>query len=312
MARKIVRLRFRGPVHLGKGRLTDSASTFDAATLFSALFIEACHMGCSDELLDAARTGALGLSDAFPFIGDELYLPKPMVAPGLFEERNRERQARGERLDSQERKAAKKLPYVPAARYGDFLSGDLDVLAESERLKGLGTSFLTTKVNLTRSSRDDALPYFVGGYSFSQGAGLYFIVSGRYHLRPLLQQLSFSGIGGKRSSGYGRFEFEIEKRDPLATLTGATGQKVLVSTALPSEGELTDDLLAGARYQLVRKGGFVQSQTHAATPKKKRDMYLFASGSTFEHKFDGDIFDVNATPGAHPVWRYAKAMWAEV
>ena len=87
---------------------------------------------------------------------------------------------------------------------------------------------------------------------------------------------------------------------------------MLLTSALPREDELTDALLEGAKYHLVRKGGFVQSASHASTPRKKRSMWLFAPGSVFERRFEGDVFDVNATPGAHPVYRYARAMWMEV
>lgn len=335
-----VKLEFRGPIHLGKGRLSDSSFSCDAATLFSALYIEALRMGVADDLLDAARCGGLKLSDTFPYIGDTLYLPKPMVATDAFDTQSRAREARGERMDSRERKANKKLAYVPAASYPSYLAGTFDAMAALEGFE-LGNASLQARVNLTRADGGDARPYFVGGYSFAPGAGLYFMSSGTYDLVPLLEQLSYSGLGGKRTSGYGRFEFCVQGNSPLAQVrrrssqqaqtrqrgkskrsrrrataqaTHATQPKtyVLLSSALPAPDELTDALLEGARYRLVHRGGFVQSTTHSDTPQKKRDMYLFAAGSTFERRFEGDVFDVNATSGSHAVWRYAKAMWAEV
>ena len=90
------------------------------------------------------------------------------------------------------------------------------------------------------------------------------------------------------------------------------GSSVLLSTATPTQDELDDDLLRGARYRVVRKGGFVQSATHSANPQKKRDLYLFTPGSTFGKRFAGDVYDVNVTPGAHPVYRYARAFWMGV
>lgn len=314
MATKTVKLIFRRPVHFGQGRLSDSGYTCDAATLFSALFIEALHVGAQDELLEAARCGELVLSDAFPFIGSNLYLPKPMVAPGVFDSHNQERETLEGRQDSRERKANKKLAYVPAERYADYLSGNFDSLTELDRFH-LGEVSLQTKVNLTRSDGDDARPYFVGGYSFAQGAGLYFLVQGDYDLAPLLEQLSYAGIGGKRTSGYGQFTYQVDEADPVGQVTSKakhTGTSVLLATSAPRSDELQDELLDGARYRLVHRGGFVQSASHSKTPQKKRDMYLFAAGSTFSHRFEGDVFDVNATPGSHPVYRYAKALWMEV
>lgn len=60
-----------------------------------------------------------------------------------------------------------------------------------------------------RETSDDAEPYHVGGFQFAPNCGVYFLVAGSYDLLPLLEQLSYSGIGGKRSSGYGRFEFSV-------------------------------------------------------------------------------------------------------
>ncbi len=316
METKIVKLSFLGPVHFGKGRLTDSGISCDAATFFSALYIEALHEGLHEGLIEAVRSDGLSLSDAFPYVGDTKYLPKPMVAPEVFDERNRAREARGDKPDSRERKANKKLAYVSVARYADYLAGNFDSIAELDQFR-LGASSLQSKVNLTRAESDDSEPYFVGSYRFNPGAGLYFIVRGGYDLTPLLEQLSYAGLGGKRTSGYGRFVFSVENGDKLLKAAcpqsaAGTGAAVLLASAAPREAELDDALLEGARYRLVRKGGFVQSVSHSDSPQKKRDMYLFAAGSTFVHKFEGDVFDVNATPGSHPVYRYAKAMWMEV
>ena len=307
MAAQMVKLTFQAPVHFGDGRLSDGEYTCDAATLFSALFIEALKAGCADELLAAAKSGDLSISDAFPYIGKRLYVPKPMACVS-------ERAANSaESGDSRARKANKALKYIPADKLGDFLGGSFDFVGELGRFNN-GASFLRTKVNLTRSTSDDAEPYHVGGYRFAPECGLFFLVNGAYDVRPLMEQLSYSGIGGKRSSGYGRFTFEVCEDAPLRLVDGSSFGKraMLLSSARPREDELTDSLLEGARYHLVRKGGFVQSTSHAPTPRKKRSLCLFASGSVFERCFEGDVFDVNATPGAHPVYRYARAMWMEV
>ena len=310
MDAKIIKLSFSAPVHFGDGRLSDAKNTCDAATLFSALYLEALRMGAADELLEAARAGHFAISDAFPFIGSTYYLPKPLVRAGV---RKGEGEQEDEAADSLARKASKKLSFIPAARYKDYLEGTFDPVREAEAFK-LGRAAVQTKVNLTRMHKDDAEPYHVGGFSFWPGAGLYFIVRGDFDVEPLLEQLGYSGLGGERSSGYGRFSYAVENAGPLAQLRRECGDPmhVLLSTAAPSEEELADELLEGAFCKVVRKGGFVQSPTHSATPQKKRDLYVFAAGSVFLRRFAGDVFDVNATPGAHPVYRYARAMWMEV
>lgn len=308
---KLVKLRFSGPVHFGQGRLTDSAYTCDAATLFSALFIEALHMGQQDNLLEAARVGKLSLSDAFPYRADELYLPKPLaeVTPKI---------AAAQKIDSREKKANKKLDYISAGSYRSYLDGSFDALAELERLSrggGFGSAYVQTKVNLTRADGPDAKPYQVGGFHFAPDAGIYFLAKGDYDLAPILDQLQYSGLGGKRSGGYGRFTYVVEDATDLNRELGLApkgNRHMLLSSAAPREEELSDALLADARYKLVRKGGFVQSTSHSTTPQKKKDLYLFAPGSVFPKTFDGAVFDVNGTADAHSVHRYARAMWLEV
>lgn len=305
---KAVKLSFSAPVHFGTGRLSSAAYTCDAATLFSALYLEALNLGMEEDLLAAAQSGELALSDEFPYSGETLYLPKPMVRLEPADESE-------SRSDSRMKKASKKLKYVSRDKYRSFLSGDFDALEELEHFNSIGSSALRTRVNLTRESKNDAEPYHVGGFSFARDAGMYFLVQGGFDLRPLLDSLQFAGLGGKRSSGYGRFSYEIADGGFLEGLTaGGSNDKVfvLLSCAVPTREELTDELLAGARYALVRKSGFIQSVTHHASPQKKRDLYLFSSGSVFLRPFYGDIFDVNATPGSHPVYRYARALWAEV
>lgn len=307
MADRIVKLSFSGPVHFGARRLSDGAYTCDAATLFSALYIEALQVGCADELLHAAKSGDLQLSDAFPFIGEQLYIPKPMLGNVRSDTK------RVDVVDSRERKANKKLKYIPLTALGDYLAGDFDFIDALAKFD-LGTSFARTKVNLTRETSDDAEPYHVGAFSFNHGCGIYFVVRGPYDVATLFEQLGYSGIGGKRTSGYGRFSVHIQDADDFGTRLSnpASGRAMLLSSSAPKESELTDELLADAKYHLCRKGGFVQSTTHAETFRKKRDMWVFAPGSVFSNDFEGDVFDVNETPGAHPVYRYARAMWMEV
>ena len=77
----IYRFRFSAGVHFGAGSLWDGMNTLPADTLFSALCHEAaaCGGGEAVEQLAAAVGGdVLRLSDLFPFIGEEFYLPKPL------------------------------------------------------------------------------------------------------------------------------------------------------------------------------------------------------------------------------------------
>lgn len=86
-----------------------------------------------------------------------------------------------------------------------------------------------------------------------------------------------------------------------------TGRSMLLSTALPKNGEL-EAALDGATYLLERRSGFVASDRYADEWRKKRDLYVFASGSCFVNRFNGDVIDVS-DGGRHSVYRYAKPVF---
>lgn len=309
MEGKIYKLSFLQPVHFGSGRLSDAEYTCDAATLFSALFIEAIAADCSNELLQAAKQGEFALSDCFPYIDAKLYLPKPMGISHVESENTAKKEA-----DSRSRKAAKKLSYISLNHFQEYMNGTFDFVEEWENFK-LGHSALSTKVNLTGENGKASDPYHVGAYSFLPECGIYFIYQGDYDIEPLMKSLAFSGLGGKRTSGYGAFEYSVENaaQIELDTLSTTTEKlSMLLSSAAPYKEELTDELLQNAQYKLDKRGGFIQSATHAPTQRKKQDMWVFRPGSLFKNKFSGDVFDVNNTPGEHAVYRYAKALWMEV
>ena len=75
---KIIKLYFESPVHFGEKRLSESKITFSADTLFSALMIEAVGLGKEDEFYQLASNNLVKFSDAFPFIDQYYYIPKPM------------------------------------------------------------------------------------------------------------------------------------------------------------------------------------------------------------------------------------------
>ena len=164
---------------------------------------------------------------------------------------------------------------------------------------------------------EDTVPYAVGTFMFAPDHGLYILAlcadeQQAGTLRTLLEALGVSGIGGKVTSGCGRFvlDDEIDLDAPFDdqtewlsnALSGEHSHYLLVTASLPRDDEL-DETLAGASFALVRRGGFVQSDTYAHTARKKRTQYFLASGSVLTRRFDGDLYEVGGG-GAHPVYRY--------
>ena len=131
-------------------------------------------------------------------------------------------------------------------------------------------------------------------------------------METLLEALSYTGIGGKKSSGMGKFVLKYGKMpdDYIKYMGKKSDKNILLSVALPKEEELSV-VLEGASYQLEKRTGFVASTGYADEWRKKKELYVFSAGSCFEKSFAGDIYDVS-DGGNHPVYRYAKALFMGV
>ncbi|EHD7789390.1 type III-A CRISPR-associated RAMP protein Csm4 [Staphylococcus pseudintermedius] len=302
MVMKIFKLHFHTAVHFGNKRLSDGEMTISADTLFSALFIENLQLGQSQEWLH----NDLILSDTFPFVNDLLYLPKPLIKIESKEEGHH--------------KDFKKIKYIPTYHYLQFVKGEFHAEDANDLndIFNVGHYALETKVSLLAQSMNleaESEPYSVGTFTFEEDAGLYFIAQGSEKTMDLLEKtlnaLQFSGLGGKRNTGYGRFHFEVIEDSVMSKLLNQTGkQHILLTTAMATDEEIMK-ACNDARYLLKKRSGFIQSTTYEEQLVKKKDFYSFAAGSVFLTPFKGGIFDVGHK-GNHPIFRYAKPLWLEV
>ena len=300
MKYKIYRLKFPYGVHFGGNSLDESKVTFSADTLFSALYQEAISnsMTTAQEFYESVRDNRLLFSDAFPYIGETNYLPKPML-----------RITKGEQEgDSVVKKAYKKLKYIPIDQMGTYINGDLDPQKESLQLKKLGMRTLKTSAAI--HGCEETIPYHVGVYYYNDGSGLYIIAGFESEKEEnlfsgLFKALSFSGIGGKRRSGFGRYEIE---RIEDVSLPKHGKSYMTLSISLPGESEM--DVLQNANYQVIKRSGFVGSETYSYEYRKKKDLFMLSAGSCFPATYHGDIYDVS-NGGKHAVYRYGKPVfWA--
>ncbi len=276
MKRSIVKLKFSSPIHIGDRSLSDSEFDIKADTIFSALCIES---GNISKLINEVRQGGLKISDTFPYIDNYYYLPKPMIYVNH---------------EVENYKLFKKIKYITEDTLDSYLKGELYPEYELENFI-LGESDVRTRVSVGED------PYQVGIYSFKENAGLYIIVEHTSdYIFDIFERLQYSGIGGKRSSGFGRFTFEIEEcfKFPQGN------KKILLNSAMAKEDEL-ERSLDGANYLLQKRSGFIHGSRY-----KKQDFYTFKSGSVFENGFRGDIYDVGNDE--HPVYRYAVPMFMGV
>ncbi|TGY97291.1 type III-A CRISPR-associated RAMP protein Csm4 [Petralouisia muris] len=329
MEYRIYKFDFTAGVHFGENSLEHGGFTLCADTLFSALCQECIKQGPRElkQLVSRAREGKICLTDAFPYIENIYYLPKPVLKIETEEQRG----------DSTLKKAYKKLAYVPADKWEDYIAGKLDVIHEFNRFQeSLG--YREIKTSAAVRGMEETKPYRVGIYHFCSGNGLYIIAGGESEediqlLETGLASLELSGIGGKRNAGLGRYQLKRENVLKELQCRLACGKMMVdgeknsknlerpdeaqegaafmaLSVCLPREEEL-EGALEQAGYLLLKRSGFVASETYAKEQLRKRDMYVMQAGSCFRKRFEGDIYDVS-DGGSHPVYRYAKPMFLEV
>lgn len=300
------KMEFPNGIHLGKTSIEESEFTFAADTLFSALCQEALRFGEDklQTLYTKVKNGALCFSDALPCIGDAMYVPKPMLKIET-----------GETGDSRVKKAYKKLSYIPVRELEGYLKGVLDICAEKERFDKFGSAY--TQTSAAVRGQEETNPYRLGVYRYAKENGLYIIIGygqeeDHSFVKMLLESLSYSGIGGRRHSGLGRFELSaVAMPEILTERLEKSGEKYMtLSVSLPTESELPG-VVCDAQYSLIKRSGFVASFDYADEFLRKQDLFVFAAGACVTKKYNGDVYDV-ASGGRHPVYRYAKPIFLEV
>lgn len=289
----ILKFKFSAPVHFGRGGLDKTDYVIHADTLFSALCIEAVKQGKLNSLINSVQGGHLKFSDALPYIGNDYYIPSPLCASDS-------------RLSLKDRKAYERLAYIPVSRWKDFMNGTMNAQEELNRFYVLGRTCLREKVSMRNLEIN---PFAIDTFTFSEKAGLYICYGydtedDSYLMSDLLESLSYQGIGGKKSSGYGRFELMMSKGCPEITdNAGEDGDMLLsLSSCLPAEEEL-DSALKGAYTRLIKRSGF--SGGSGTQPRKKNDAYLLSAGSCFAAPFKGCLLNVAPKGFSHPVYCYA-------
>lgn len=306
----IYKLTFLTAVHFGEGSLSDSTNMIMADTLFSALCCEAVDSGIvtPEKLVNYVENNKLLISDAMPYVNNKMYIPKP-IFPVKSEEEG----------DSVIKKQFKKLKYIPFKKIDEYFKGNINPFSENKYIKNMGKSEVRTLSALR--NKDEAEPYFIGTYKFFENSGLYIIVGfGSKEIKEefdiLFKNLSFSGIGGKRSSGFGRFTFRIFsfKKEMLSVSVGAENPfYISLSISMAKDYEIKEAVY-NSYYKLIKRSGFIYSDTYSNEYRKKRDFFVFQSGSCFSKPFEGGIFDVsgNSYNSGHKVYRYCKPLFLEV
>lgn len=311
----VYKMHFPGGVRAGHGRLDEVKPTIYADTLFSALINEcACiDRQALEQLITYTRQGQLRLTDAFPFIKEELYLPKPILfhEPAAAEETATIRNSK---------KLLKKIKYVSIDEWDNYLADNMDYDFMLELIQDLGASVVDTKIKQEESGEHKI--YNVAYYRFKEQSGLYFILGTEADevktiFNRVFDSLSFTGIGGKKSIGLGRFAYSVADL-PAELLTKINKQlkarSMLLTTSIYSAAEQGILKNTTYYYQLVRRGGFIYSDS---TPllnedlRRKKDLYFFQAGSVFEKEYNGELIQLDQI-SSHPIYKYSLPIWMEV
>ncbi|GBR73422.1 CRISPR-associated protein Csm4 [Candidatus Termititenax aidoneus] len=320
----LYKLRFTATVHFGAERpgigLEKSQPHCYADTFFSALCQEILALHDEPrlrEFIQTVQAGKFLFSDLLPYVGDELYVPKPVHR--LAREDNDEME-----VPNGGKKKMKKIKFIPVTELAEYLcSGQAEVQEFAVEIMYDKTQILRQPETKPDGIKHTEL-FSVSVHRFKENCGLYFIVElpeeQKAWFDNLLKSLGLTGIGGEVSSGYGKFEF-------------AAGQSLTPAIGSPAEKELlvrlTNDIAARymtlscffpkdaaeiavlqgkeSRYVLIPRGGFVSSPAYADTPTKKKPIVMVKAGSCLAGKVEGGIVDVSDR-GTHPVWRYGKPL----
>ncbi|MCS7222133.1 MAG: hypothetical protein RML36_01230 [Anaerolineae bacterium] len=176
--------------------------------------------------------------------------------------------------------------------------------------------------------------FHTGRVSFAPDCGLWFGIAWRDPNAPIgageltfreavhcaLAILSYDGLGGERTTGYGGFVWAQESVS-LSLPDPAPGELLwLLSRYHPRQEELPGALTsAGVAYELISVAGWLRSWQGAA--QRRRRLWLVREGSLVQAIGNGpwgDLTDVRPryqNPDGdlpHPVWRYGFALGAAV
>ncbi len=326
----IFTLKFLTPVHFGDtangGGLDKFSIQCSADTLFAALCNEAANKGSDavEKLVKKTAEGKIVFSSLFPYwrtADDDLYfyLPKPLLKLEQEEQQSAKSFEEIKQLATKLKKQ-KKSTYIRASQINSLLKygGSNGQFAVPE----FAAPLVAGRVALRE---EKPLPYYVGSYVFSKHSGLYFILGVEHEeefalIKDLLLSLGYSGIGGKRSSGYGKFELaddELELFDDggvydddtaiaLMLYNEKSKYQMCLAPVCPCVDEIA--VVKQGSYKLIKRSGFIASSA-AKDNIKRNSIYMLQEGSCFSERLRGQMLQQTVDGLAHDIYRDGIGMF---
>ncbi|MDK2782084.1 MAG: CRISPR-associated protein Csm4 [Archaeoglobi archaeon] len=263
---KAVKLQFKTLVRSGEAGLgLESVSkVIHSDTLFGAIAnaLRALNEDV-EEFIESISAGELRISSCFPFSGDTFYLPTPVMPV--------------------ERKIGE---FVSLEKFEKLIFGEkLEVDEET----GFFEKHEVPKVSLDRVTANSNI-YYLSSLKFKKGSGMYFIVDG--DLRKIdiaLRYLSDEGIGGKRTWGLGKFEYNNKSKCDFRIK--AKGELfVTLSLTYPT------DLKSIKYWKPVVRSGWINSPKGSY---RKPKIIMASEGSVFKEEEQGKLLDLDEVANAN-------------
>ena len=318
---------FTSSVHFGN---TNEGGSLDKVqiTISSDTFVSACvnEIGYNqaevDWLIESLQSGRIKMSSLFPFTNLrkelELYLPRPIYVAkqkgGISDLSTLQER-------SKEQKKLKKIAYVRASSI--YNEDGKYVIDSAMEIPFFGQFLTAQRVSLrTEKSR----PYVVGSFKFAPEAGLYCIVGAENdddidRIKSMFESLGYTGIGGKRSSGYGQFivedEFELDEfplcGDDDVALYQLLHQNGPIFMSISAVTPVADEIgeIGNGTYKLMRRSGFVYSESIAET-YKRNSFYALQEGSCMLKALQGQVIELNHEKSPHPIYKNMTGFWLGV
>lgn len=329
----LFRFHFLTPVRFGDGRgpsgLDGASMTLASDRFFAAFCTEWLALFGEEELgflIDAVRSNQFLFSSLFPWKqnnqSDEYhyFLPKPHLS--FF--------AKPDSAQPGLKKRLKDLKYIPAeqlSEYIGFLKGQAFDLQQLDIDFGMVQTI--DRVNLRDNT--EPLPYRVSSFRFfdheTASCGLYWLYrleneSLLDSIRRTLDSLGLTGMGGKTSSGLGKYKTEWDLLEGsksgsclLEFLTDHMAGYQMALGSLCPEGDEDYACIRDpdSRYLLTSRGGFTSSDQFVdqgtGHPIKHMDCMMIQEGSCFKKRMSGTILNLSYG-NRHPVYRVGKSLFA--
>lgn len=285
--RVIIELEFENLVHFGTHSvgisLEKSSFTAGSNTIYSALVIEFIRLFGEGKLEDFIKNFKqnIRISNLLPYNKEDetstYYIPKPKK---ILTKKN---------IDRDKEKEIKKIKYIPINEIENYLD------CEYNENTIFAKEVLIDKNKTRRSNTNEENElYTVSGYKFYGGKGLYFILEYKEDkdievIKTLINSLQYTGIGGKKSTGYGRFTYSIIEKVPEEFEKPKENNGVILLSNLLLTKKNANEISNGY-YSIIKYNGYSNFRNN--TNFRKKDTYLIEEGSCFEKEIEGEIIDV--------------------